>query len=476
MDAPVALTPLAGPAPATMRAEVRALVRLALPLAAANLLQMAVYAIDVMFVARLSAVDFAASTLGVFLFGLLMWALMGLTSACAPLIAAELGARAHAVRQVRRSFRMAMWLATLSSLAAIVLLANGERVMLLLGQDPRVAVRAGAFLDILLFAMLPNIWAGVMRTVAAALGRPGWAMLVTAGAVGVNALGNWLLVFGHSGFPALGLEGSATASLVTAVMMMLAYAAILAFDPRLRRYRLFGKWWQPHWRRLNEIVRIGAPIALTFTLEGGLFGGAAFLMGLIGVTEVAAHAIALNIAALAFQVPFGIAQAATIRVGMAYGARDAVWIGRAGWAAIIGGTGFMVLTAAFIWLAPRLVVGIYIDPNDPARATEVALAVEYLAVAAAFQLFDGAQAVGAGSLRGVQDTRIPMLIAGFGYWVAGFGTAVVLGFHTPLRGVGIWIGLAVGLLVVSVLLVARWAMRERLGLLPARIDRPPVEI
>ncbi|HEX4694998.1 MATE family efflux transporter [Sphingomonas sp.] len=467
MAHPAAPMPLAGPPLATMRDELGALARLAGPLVGANLLQMAVYAIDVMFVARLSAIDFAASTLGVFLFSLIMWALIGFTGACAPIIAAELGARAHAVRQVRRSFRMAMWLGALTGVIAMLILWHGERILLWLGQDPRVAVRTGAFLDILLLVMLPNIWAGVMRTVAAALGRPGWAMLVTAGAVGVNALGNWLLVFGHGGFPALGLEGSATASVITATGMMIAYAAILLLDPKLRRYRLFGKWWLPRWRRMGEIARLGAPIALTFSLEGGLFGGAAFLMGLIGVTEVAAHAIALNIAALAFQVPFGIAQAATIRVGLAYGARDHAWIGRAGWAAIVTGTGFMALTATVIWLAPRLIVGIYVDTSEAARAREVALAVQYLAVAAAFQLFDGAQAVAAGALRGLQDTRVPMYVAAFGYWVAGFGTAIVLGFHTELQGVGIWIGLAVGLLVVSALLVARWAMRAKLGLLPA---------
>jgi MATE family multidrug resistance protein len=292
-------------------------------------------------------------------------------------------------------------------------------------------------------------------------------MLVTAAALGMGALGNWLLVFGNAGFPALGLEGSAIASLVTALAMMLAYAAILAFDGKLRRYRLFGKWWLPHWQRMGEIARLGAPIALTFTLEGGLFGGAAFLMGLIGVTEVAAHAIALNIAALAFQVPFGIAQAATIRVGMAYGARNRVWIGRAGWASIVTGTGFMVLTATTIWVAPKLIVGIYVNVDDPTRAREVALAIQYLAVAAMFQLFDGAQAVAAGALRGLQDTRVPMVVAAFGYWVAGFGTAILLGFHWHWEGVGIWVGLAVGLAVVSALLVARWAMRERLGLLPA---------
>jgi MATE family multidrug resistance protein len=467
MDAPVALTPLAGPAPATMGDELRALGRLAAPLVGANLLQMAVYAVDVIFVARLGPVEFAASTLGVFLFSLFLWGLIGFTGACAPIIAAEIGARKHAVRQVRRSFRMAMWLGAITSALFMVVLSQGERILNLLGQDPHVAARTGAFLNILLFVLLPNVWAGVMRTAAAALGRPGWALIVTLMALGLGILGNWLLVFGHGGFPALGLEGSAIASVVTACAMMLAYAAIIQFDRKLRRYRLFGRWWRPEWPRMVEIARLGAPIALTFTLEGALFGGAAFLMGLIGVVEVAAHAIALNIAAIAFQVPFGIGQAATIRVGLAYGAADRVWIGRAGWAAIIAGTGFMALTAAAIWLFPRLFVSAYVDATDPAHAQEVALALQYLVVCAMFQLFDGAQAVAAGSLRGLQDTRVPMIVAGFGYWVAGFGTAIFLGFHAKWEGVGIWVGLAVGLAVVSGLLVVRWSMRERLGLLPA---------
>ena len=460
-------TPLAGPAPATWRDEFAALVRLAAPLVGANLLQMAVYAVDVMFVSRLGPVPFAAATLAVFLLGLIMWALIGLTGACAPIIAAELGRRAHAVREVRRSFRMAMWLAVVAVVPFMLLLWFGEAILLLLGQDAAVSAQAGGFLRVLLWVMLPNVAAAVMRTVAAALGRQGWALAVTALALGLNVLGNWLLVFGHGGFPALGLTGSAIASIVTAIAMVTAWTAILLIDPKMRRYRLFGRWWRPEWARLREIARLGAPIALTFTLEGALFGGAAFLMGLIGVDEVDAHAIALNIAALAFQVPFGIAQAATIRVGLAYGARDRRWIGRAGWTAIAVGTGFMVVTASAIWLAPRPFVGIYVDVDDPAHARQVALAIQFLSLAAAFQLFDGAQAVTAGALRGVQDTRVPMIVAGFGYWVAGFGTAVWLGFRAGWAGVGIWTGLAVGLLVVSALLVLRWSMRARLGLLPA---------
>ncbi len=462
IDAP---TPLTGPIAPNHRAELGALLRLAAPLVGANMLQMAVYAIDVVFVARLSTVEFAAATLGVFLYSLMLWALLGLTTACAPLIAAELGQRRHAVREVRRSFRMAMWLAAMAAVPIILLLAHGESVLLLTRQDPAVARRAGAFLDILLLALVPAIFAGVMRTAAAALGRPGWALGVTAMALVIGALGNWLLVFGHGGFPRLGLEGSAISSVVTTSAMMLAYMAILLFDPKLRRYRLLGRWWRPEWSRLREIVRLGVPIAFTFVLEGALFGGAAILMGLIGVSEVAAHAIALNIAAFTFQVPLGVAQAATIRVGMAFGARDRAAVGRAGSVALAVGIGFMAMAALMIWSTPRLFVGVYIDLSQPANAPVIALSLQYLAVAAVFQLVDGAQAVAAGVLRGIQDTRMPMLIAAFGYWVAGFGTAILFGFHFGWQGVGIWTGLAVGLLVVAALLSWRWHARERIGLL-----------
>jgi putative MATE family efflux protein len=463
MDTP-ALAPLAGPAPASAREELGALLRLAGPLVGANLLQMAVSAVDVIFVARLGTRDLAAATLGVFLFNLLMYACIGLTSAAAPLIAAELGRRRHAVREVRRSFRMAMWVGAAACAVVILILAHGETLLRIAGQDPDVSRRAGRFLDLILVAAIPGVASGVMRTTAAALGRPGWAFAVTGLALGLGIVGNWVFVFGHLGAPALGLEGSAIASVVSMTAMAIAYALILALDPKLRRYRLWGRWWVGEWARFREIVRLGVPIMLTWMFEGALFGGAALLMGLIGVDEVAAHAVALNIAAVAFQVPFGVSQAATIRVGMAFGARDPAWIARAGRVALVVGIGFMALSAAAMWAAPRLLVSAYVDVDAAANAAVVALAVRYLAIAAVFQLVDGAQAVAAGVLRGLQDTRVPMLVALFGYWVVGFGVAVLLGFRTPLAGVGIWIGLAVGLLVVSALLLWRWNARGRLGL------------
>jgi putative MATE family efflux protein len=446
--------------------EMRATLTLAWPIIGANLLQMAVFAVDVVFVARLGTVEFAAATLGVFLISLIMWALMGLTSACAPLIAAERGRRLHSVREVRRSARMALWLGVLASLPFMLVLSQGEAILLLTGQNPHVAARADDFLDIILFALVSSVTANTLRTIAAALDRPRWALIITAFALAVGIMSNWLLVFGNGGFPALGLEGSAMASVVTSIATLLAYIALFLFEPHLRRYRLFGRWWRSEWARMMAIVRLGVPIALGWTMEGALFGGAAVLMGRLGVTEVAAHAVALNIAALAFQVPLGVAQAATIRVGLSYGAQDRAGMARAGWAAIILGPGFMMLTALLMWFAPLLLIGLYLDLDNPENAATIAMARQFLVIAALFQLFDGAQVAIAGALRGLQDTRIPMIMAGFGYWVAGFGTAVLLGFHTGLRGQGIWIGLAAGLLVVSALLLSRWAARERLGLVP----------
>jgi MATE family multidrug resistance protein len=218
---------------------------------------------------------------------------------------------------------------------------------------------------------------------------------------------------------------------------------VISRDRTLRRYSIFGRWWRPEWARLKQIMVIGTPIALTVLAEAGLFSGAALLMGRIGETELAAHTLALNLAALAFQIPFGTAQAATIRVGYHHGAGDRIAAGRAGWVALAIGTGFMTTTALAMLLIPTALLRIYTDPDAPANAALIAFALQYLMWAAIFQLADGVQAVAAGALRGLQDTRVPMWIAIFSYWVPGFGMAIWLGFFTPLEGTGVWIGLVV---------------------------------
>ncbi len=453
--------------PSPYRAEISATLRLALPLVGANLLQMAIHAVDVMFVARLGAAELAASTLGIAAFSLLVWSATGLI-ALAPLAAAELGRRRHSVREVRRTTRMALWLTIAIGLALTLLFQAGETIFRATGQPPALAVRAGGFLTVIAFAILPMLLASTLRQFVAALDRAAYATWINLLGLGTNILGNWLLVFGHGGFPALGLVGSALASVITSWTMVLAYIAVIRFDRRLRRYRIMGRWWRPEWQRLREMIRLGGPIAGTILAEAGLFAGAAFLMGRIGEAELAGHAVALQIAALAFQIPFGVGQAATIRVGMAYGARDAAAATRAGQASLVLGIGIMVATSGAMLLFPRGILSLYVDLAAPANAAMIVHATQFLFVAAAFQLFDGAQAVGAGALRGLQDTRIPMLYALVGYWLPGMGTSIALGFFTPLGGLGVWIGLLTGLVVVAVLMLQRWVRREALGLVSPR--------
>jgi MATE family multidrug resistance protein len=447
------------------RAELSATLRLALPLALANLIQMAIHAVDVIFIARLGEEQLAASTLGVAAFGLFVWSASGLI-ALSPLVAAELGRRRHSVREVRRTTRMAIWLTVAIAAVLTGMFQFGEEIMRATGQPEALAVRAGAFLGVLALAILPTLMANTLRLFVASLDRAAYATWINLLALGTNTLGNWLLVFGNAGFPELGLIGSAVSSVITSCMMVLAYAVTIRLDRRLRRYRIMGNWWRSDWQRFKDIVRIGFPIWATILAEAGLFAGAAFLMGLIGEAQLAGHAVALQVAALAFQVPFGVAQAATIRVGLAYGARDPAGIRRAGLASFVFGIGFMAVTAGLMFTIPRTILSIYVDIDAPQNAAMLGYATQFLFIAAVFQLFDGAQAVGAGALRGLQDTRVPMAYALIGYWGPGLGTCIWLGFFTPVGGLGIWLGFVVGLAVVAVLMLWRWFRRERLGLVP----------
>jgi MATE family multidrug resistance protein len=211
------------------------------------------------------------------------------------------------------------------------------------------------------------------------------------------------------------------------------------------------------------MIRLGWPIGATMALEMGVFALAAYFMGWLGAPAVAAHAVALQLAAITFMVPLGLGQAATVRVGLALGRRDSEGIRRAGWTGWVLGVGFMGAMAIGMWAFPRQLVTLFLA-DVPANAVVIALAISFLRVAAAFQLVDGAQVIGAGMLRGLHDTRWPLLFALFGYWVVGLGIGSWLAFAQDWKGVGIWVGLASGLAAVAVLMLARWILRDRLGL------------
>jgi multidrug resistance protein, MATE family len=446
--------------------EVRATWSLAWPLILTNVGQTAMTATDVVMMGRLGARAVAAGALGVNLFFAVLIFGIGVMSATSPLIASERGRNRHAVSQVRRTVRQGLWAALLISLPSWALLWNGEAVLLALGQDPGLSAEAGAYLRTLQWGMLPFLAYLVLRSFLAALERPAWAIVAVLAALAFNVFANWVLMFGNLGSPALGLAGSGLATTLSSIMLFVALALVVALDRRFRRFRLFGDLWKPDWPRFRAFWRLGLPIGAALAFEVTIFNAAVFLMGLIGPDPLAAHAIAIQIASLTFMVPMGFGQAVSVRVGLAHGARDTAAISRAGWVSFALGVGFMTLTAMVMVIAPRLLIGGFLDLGAPENATVVELAVSFLAIAALFQVADGAQVVGAGMLRGLHDTRVPMIYAGLGYWGIGLPLGVLLGFGTPLQGLGIWIGLATGLAVVAVLMLRRWTRRDRLGLLP----------
>ena len=396
---------------------------------------------------------------------------IGLTSAVSPLIASERGRKLHSVRDIRRSVRQTAWAAGLLCLPAWLLLWQAEAVLIAIGQDPELAARATELVHGLQWGLFPYFLFLVLRNFVAALEKPIWGVIVTLLTVPFNAFAGWVLIFGHLGLPAMGLRGAGLASLLTSCFMAIGMGLVVMRDRRFRRYRLFGRFWVADWPRFKTVWKIGLPIAITVGFEATVFNAAVFLMGLIGRAELAAHAIAIQIAALCFMVPMGVGQAATVRVGYAHGRGDPAAVGRAGWLALGLGGAFSAAASALLLFAPRPLIGAFIDVDLPANMIVVDLAVSFLAVAALFQLVDCTQAIAAGVLRGLQDTRVPMIFAAFGYWVVGIGTGVLFAFRLHLDGVGIWLGLAAGLGVVSVLLVWRWMWRERLGLLHLPVER-----
>lgn len=440
--------------------EARAMIALAWPMVMTNLAQTAMQATDVMMMGRLGPGALAAGTLGSNLYFSPMIFGLGLILAVSPMVAFELGRNRHSVRDIRRTVRQGFWISGLVCLPIWLLLWQAEAILTGMGQDPALSADAAAYLRAMQWSTLPFYLYIVLRSFISALERPGWALVIAGAAVIFNILANWCLMFGNLGFPALGIVGAGVATTLSSSFMFAGLTAVVLMDRRFRRYRLFGRFWRSDWPRFRRLLALGLPIAGIFTFEVTIFNAAALLMGLIDSVSLAAHGIAIQIAAISFMVPMGLSQAATVRVGRAYGAGNVQGIALAGWTAFAMGIGFMVVMAMIMLVAPGLLVSAFLDTKLPGNAPVVELAVTFLAFAALFQVADGAQAVTSGMLRGLQDTRMPMLFAAIGYWGVGLPLGALLAFRFGLDGSGIWIGLSIGLAVVAALLIWRWLRRD----------------
>jgi multidrug resistance protein, MATE family len=445
------------------RAELGATLSLAWPLILSNLTMAAIQATDVVLMGWLGARQLAAAALGLnlnFAFSLIC---LGLVTASSPMMATALGAKLRSAHQVRRTFRQSFWMVATVTVPVWLILWNSEGLIRTLGQEPALARDAQTFLHGYMWSMLPFLLFQAMRNFVAALERPGWVLAISLTGIVLNALLSYSLIFGKFGLPAWGIFGGGLGSSIVWTLLALMLALVIVTDRQFRRYHLFGRFWRPDWPRYRRLWKLGLPIGLAMGFEGGVFSAAAYLMGLINADSVAAHAVALQIAALSFMVPWGLSQAATVRVGLFLGRRDSTGIARAGWTAWALGVGFMGVMAILIWSIPRELITLFLD-DTPANAPVIALGVTFLGIAAIFQVVDGAQVVGAGMLRGLHDTRVPMIFTFVGYWAIGIGVGAWLAFARGWQGQGIWIGLAIGLAIVAVLMIWRWSRREALGL------------
>lgn len=430
------------------------LLKLALPLIAAQVTFVAMSTVDTILAGRLGAVTLAAVAVGSNIWFLFFVLFLGLFMAASPITAQRAGA-GRDPRQTGAFLRGAARLAIALGLFWWLSLALlGGPILDLLALEPQTRAPTEEYLAIVGWAAVPMCLCFLMRNVAEGLGATRVPLVAGVIALAVNALAAWVLMYGKAGFAPMGAAGAAWAMVAGALAMLAVYAAQYLRVPALRALEAFGGATPAEPGAARELLVLGGPIAAIVAAEAWLFQVGALMMARFGGEVVAAHQIAINFAALMFMVPLSVGLATTVRVGHAAGAGRLAEVRRRGQAGMLVGAVFALFSAALMGFAPGLIVAAYTDAPDVAP-----LAVSFLAYAALFQLFDCVQATANGALRGIKDTRVPMLITLAAYWLAGAPLAAYLAFATALGPAGIWWGFIAGLAVAAAGLAARFMAR-----------------
>lgn len=446
----------------SLKRELGATIALGWPIVLANLAITAMTTTDFIMLGRLSPHALAAGSLGFFVYQPLFLLGLGIVGALSPIAAAKIGA-GHGAGELRRATHQALISALFIAVIVWIVLMGATPFLLAIGEPADVARDAGVYLKGFQWGLAPGLLYYAARSAFAALERPRPALIAGLVAVVFNALANYALVFGKLGSPALGIIGSGFATTLSQTLMCALLIAFSRIDPRMAPLRLFAPPWRFAAMECAALWRLGLPIGAMVVAEVAVFSAATLAMGLFSATAIEAHTIGLQIASIAFMVPLGLGQAATVRVGLAYGARDPRAIARAGWSAFGLTAAFAVFSASAMVGLPRLLITPFIDVDAPANMATIALAISLLRIAALFQIVDASQVALANMLRGLHDSRVPLIIALLGYWAIGAPVGVALGFATPLGPVGVWIGLAAGLATVAALLMTRWIGKARRG-------------
>ena len=447
----------------SLSGEVRALLATGLPLALSQLAGVAMLTTDTIMLGRVGPEALAAAALGFSVIMVPMLFLIGLAQGAVPLMAYAVGARTRHMREVRRTIRQAFWATALACAPVLLVLWNFGPILRLIGQDEGLIGPTVDYIRAVSPVLVTGTWFALLRNFTATYGRQRAALAIALLQVPVNAVFIYILIFGHLGLPALGVVGAGLGSSLSGLLALGALALYLRLDRRFRRFRLMGRFWRADWSRLGQIFRIGAPIGLTIAFEVMLFSVAAQMMGLFGPLALAAHQIAIQIASTTFMVALGLGQAGSIRVGIAAGARDEAGIARTGWTALALGCGFMGLTAIGMVIWREDLIGLFLpDLTSPDNRAVLGIAAHFVVLAGLFQIVDAAQVVTVNLLRGIRDTRVPLIFALVCYWGIGVGLSWLLAFPLGLGGNGIWWSFVAAIGAFALLLVHRFTRRRRL--------------
>ncbi|QFT57219.1 Multidrug resistance protein NorM [Sulfitobacter sp. THAF37] len=430
----------------------RAILTLGLPLIGGHLGQVAIGVTDTVMMGWYGIEGLAAVTLATTFFFVLFIFGSGFAWAVMPMVAAfdaeedETG--------IRRATRMGLWLSLGFALVALPVMIWAEPVLRMLGQSDTLARDAGRYLSVAGFGIFPALLVMTLKSYLAALERTQIVFWITVVAAVVNALANYALIFGNWGAPELGVVGAAIASAVTQVVSLAGVVLYIVIV--VPQHNLFVRLWRADGQMLSRVFRLGVPIGVTALSEVGLFAATAVMMGWLGTVALAAHGIAVQLASITFMVHLGLSNAATIRAGNAHGRRDSDRLRRGGVTVTVMSVVFALLTSVVFIGWPEPLLSLFMQKSEPARDQILGIGAGLLVMAALFQFVDGAQAVALGLLRGVQDTRVPMWMAAFSYWVVGLPIAYLFGFVLGGGGIGVWSGLVLGLGMAAVLLNARF--------------------
>jgi MATE family multidrug resistance protein len=450
--------PQAGVPPNPLAEEFVETLRLAVPMMLTQLGQIAMITTDLAFIGRLGEDAVAAAALAHTVYFVSFTFGLGLVTAVSPLAAQAFGA--GDVRRLRHSLRVGLWVALLISLPMMASPLYGEHILLALGQAPHSAALAQRYLNGLAWGIAPALGFIAVRSMMSAVNRPQAPLWITLAAIPVNAALVYALIHGLFGLPQLGLFGAGLATTLVNLATFVATLAIAAWRKPFADYHPLAHLWRIDWPLMRQLIAIGAPISFSLLLEYGLFSSAALLMGLISITALAAHQIALQVTAVLFMVPLGIGMAATVRVGHAFGRNDPAAVRRAGLVAAVLGVAFVsTLTVAII--LGRYELGRLFFGAGEASAATVELTATLLVVGATFFIADGLQTIVGGALRGINDTRMTLVFAAIGYWCVAFPIAWLLAFTAGLGAVGVWVGFSVGTFVYAGLLILRFRMLTR---------------